>query len=169
MASGKTSVGKLLAQRLGYRFIDTGAMYRALTWEAIRVGIDLEDEARLTQLAAVTKIRLSPCPSVDGTQPSIIVNEQDISSAVSSPEVEKGVSIVSKVAGVREWLVKRQQQMAEPGRVVMVGRDIGTVVRPQAELKVFLLASAEERAQRRYQELAQHGVKTDYESVLTDQ
>lgn len=166
VAVGKSSVGYLLAQRLGYFFIDTGAMYRALTWKAIKLGIDLEDENKLSQLAAATNI--SFVPSYNGKGYSVFVDGEDVSTKVRHREVERGVSLVSKVAGVRSVMVREQQEMAQRGRVVMVGRDIGTVVLPQAELKVYLMASAEERARRRYLELVSQGENVDYDVILAE-
>lgn len=148
VAVGKSTVGKLVAQKLGYDFIDTGMMYRALTWLALKLGLDIEDEAALSKLAAETRI-------------------EDVTGDLHHPEVEAKVSEVSKVAGVREALVAQQRRMAEKGKVVMAGRDIGTVVLPQAELKIFLGASPEERARRRYREKAERG-EANYEDILAE-
>lgn len=161
VAVGKSSVGKLLAQRLGYRFIDTGAMYRALTWKALKLGIDLEDEQGLAQLAAETRIDLAH-------NGEVFVDGQKVTEAIRSRQVEGGVSLVSKVAGVRQALVRRQREMARGGNVVMAGRDIGTVVLPQADLKVYLEASARERARRRYRELVERDEVADYQAILAD-
>lgn len=162
-AVGKNAVGSLLAKRLGYRFVDTGAMYRALTWKAIQLGIDLTNEETLAKLAAETDINL--IPSENDEPYHIIVNGHDVSHDIRSDSVEKGVSLVSKVAGVRQVLVAQQRDLAQNDHVVMVGRDIGTVVLPDADLKIFLSASVGERAHRRHRELVKCGVQSDYESV----
>ena len=160
-ACGKTTVGRLLAKKLGYRFVDTGAMYRALTWEALRLGVDIEDEGALGRLAESTRMELLP----DGDD-GIIVNGRYINNELRSPEVDFGVSPVAKVAGVRKVLVRNQQLMARGGNIVMVGRDIGTNVLLDAELKVYLDVSVEEQARRRYKEMIEQGEKADYEEIL---
>jgi cytidylate kinase len=160
-ACGKTTVGRLLARKLGYRFIDTGAMYRALTWEALRLGVDIEDEGALSNLAEKTKMEI-PDEGDDG----IVVNGRYISRELRSPEVDFGVSPVAKVSGVRKVLVREQRLMAKEGGVVMVGRDIGTNVLLEADLKVYLDVSVEEQARRRYKELVEQGEKADYEDIL---
>jgi cytidylate kinase len=159
-AVGKSAIGSLLAQRLGYRFLDTGAMYRALTWLALELGIDLEDEKALEELALEASIELA--------SEGVMVGGRDVSPDIRREEVERGVSLVSKVAGVRRALVAKQRQMAQGGEVVVAGRDIGTVVLPHAELKLYLIASPEERARRRYLELVQRGQKGNYEQVLAE-
>ena len=160
-ACGKTTVGKLLAKKMGYRFVDTGAMYRALTWEALRLGVDIEDEGALGSLAARTKMELPP----DGDD-GIIVNGRYINSELRRPEIDFGVSPVAKVADVRKVLVRNQRLMAKDGNIVMVGRDIGTNVLLDADLKVYLDVSVEEQARRRYKEMVEQGEKADYEDIL---
>ena len=161
-AVGKNAVGRLVAREMGYRFLDTGAMYRAVTWLALEQGIGLEDEEALSELAAGVQFDL--VPQSDGDC-SIMVNGRSLGPELRSQEVDRGVSLVAKVGGVRGPLVASQQQLAEKGGVVMVGRDIGTVVLPQADLKLYLIASAEERARRRFLEL-DGGL--DYDEVLAD-
>ena len=163
VAAGKSTIGRLLAHRLGYRFVDTGAMYRALTWEAIRLDIGLEDEEALSRLVTNTKIELSSTGDC-----YVLVNGQDISADIQNFEVEAGVSLVAKVARVREVLVEQQRRLAQGGEMVMAGRDIGTTVLPRAELKVYLVASLEERARRRYLELIERGETADYHAILAD-
>jgi cytidylate kinase len=138
-------------------------MYRALTWKAIRLNIDLEDEEALSRLATNTKIEL---PSTGDS--GVLVNGQDITADIQNFEVEAGVSLVAKVARVREVLVKQQQRLAQGGKIVMAGRDIGTTVLPHAELKVYLVASIEKRAKRRYLELIERGETADYHTILAD-
>ena len=160
-ASGKTTMSRLLAQRLGYRFIDTGAMYRALTWEAVRLGIDIEDEEALERLAEVTEMEFAP----EGDE-GIVVNGRYINPELRSPEVEYGVSPVAKVAGVRRVLVESQRSMAAGGKLIMAGRDIGTNVLTDADLKIYLDVSVEEQARRRYREIIGRGEEADYEKIL---
>lgn len=164
-AVGKTTVGQLVARRLGYRFVDSGEVYRALTWLALHRGIGTCDELNLCRLAseAKTEIRWSP----DGEHHSVVVDGFDVTAEIYSQRVEAEVSTVSRVAGVRKCVVAYQRTMAEEGRLVMAGRDIGTVVLPQAHLKVFLVASQEERAKRRYHE-KQGSTDMTYEDILAE-
>lgn len=164
-AAGKSTVGTIVAQKLGYSFVDTGEMYRALTWLALHYNIDLTDEGMLSKLAAEAKIEVA-CQEGRGYN-SVSINDFDVTAEIHSPQVEAGVSLVSKVAAVREALVAKQRRMAEKGNVIMAGRDIGTVVLPQAGLKVFLVASAEERARRRHGEQLEEG-NLDYKDILAE-
>lgn len=163
---GKTSLGRLLAQRLGYRFYDTGSMYRALTWLAVQQGIGLKDEEALSQLAARARFQVRPC--WDGGGDRILIQGRDVTLEIRSCQVEEGVSLVAEVAGVRQALAARQRALARGGRVILAGRDIGTVVLPRAQLKVFLTASPQERAQRRFREMVGQGKNTSYDRVLAD-
>lgn len=171
-ASGKTVVGRRLAQLLGYRFLDTGAMYRAVTLLALEQSIALDDAEALTRIAKEMDFHTIEPAAVDreqgGDSPRVLVNGRNVTSDVRSPRVDRAVSQVSQVPGVRYALVRLQQEIGRQGSVVMVGRDIGTVVLPDAKLKVFLEASAAVRARRRYEEMAQHGVATRYADVLAD-
>ena len=161
VASGKSTVGACLARRLGYRYVDTGTMYRALALVAVRLGIDLEDEGELERLARET--------SIDVTADSkVLVNGRDVSAGLTRREVEAAVSLVARAAGVRQVLVAQQRQMAQGGSVVMVGRDIGTTVMPDAELKVYLGASPQERARRRYSEVVKRGEAAQLPDILAD-
>jgi cytidylate kinase len=165
VAVGKSSVGSLLAKRLGYVFFDTGMMYRAFTWKVLKSGISTDDEQKLLQLANTTKFDFVP---LQGCYLSPFIDDEDVSSRLSYPEVEANVSLVSKVAKVRQTLILEQRRLAQRGRLVMAGRDIGTVVLPWAELKIFLTASTEERARRRYKELLDRGENSSLEIVLAD-
>jgi cytidylate kinase len=165
VAVGKSSVGSLLARRLGYVFFDTGMMYRAFTWKVLNSGISIEDEQKLCQLANTTKFDFVP---LQGCYLSPIIDDEDVSSKLFHPEVEANVSLASKIAGVRQTLILEQRRLAQRGKVVMAGRDIGTVVLPWAELKIFLTASTEERARRRYKELLKRGENSSLEIVLAD-
>jgi cytidylate kinase len=166
VAVGKSSVGSLLARRLDYVFFDTGMVYRAFTWKAIKSGISPGDEEKLCQLVNTTKFDFVPIKS--GWYLSPLIDDEDISSKLLCPEIEEQVSLTSKTAGVRQALVLEQRRLAQRGKLVMAGRDIGTVVLPWAELKIFLTASTEERARRRYKELLERGENTSLEIVLAD-
>jgi len=165
VAVGKSSVGSLLARRLGYVFFDTGMMYRAFTWKVIKSGISIEDEQKLCQLANTTKFDFVP---LQEWRLSPFIDDEDVSSKLLCPEVEAQVSRASKIAGVRQTLIQEQRRLAQRGKIVMAGRDIGTVVLPWAELKIFLTASTEERARRRYKELLERGENQSLEIVLAD-
>ncbi len=166
MAAGKSAVGMLLAARLGYRFIDTGVMYRAVTWAALKDGLDPEDEANVTALAEETNIEVSAGDAAGVSR--IIVNGQDVTGVLRTKEVEQGVSLVSRFTGVRAAMVAHQRALAEVGMLIMAGRDIGTVVLPDADLKIFLTASPEERARRRHQEMLDAGQAVELEQVLAE-
>jgi CMP/dCMP kinase len=165
VAVGKSSVGSLLAKRLGYVFFDTGMIYRAFTWKAMKSGISPEDKEELCQLATATEFDF--VPSKEGVL-SVFIDGEDVSSRLLCPEIERLVASIAKVAEVRQAMVSQQRKLAQRGKVVMAGRDIGTVVLPWAELKVFLTASPEERAKRRYRELSQRGENGSLETVLAD-
>ena len=156
-ASGKSSVGYLVAERLGYLFLDTGATYRALTWLALQRGVHLEDEEGLVRLAAQVDMKLGPPAAGSSERCTIWVDGEDLTSVLRRPDVETGVSLVSRVPQVRRAMVAVQRRLASRRRVVMAGRDIGTVVLPSADLKVYLDASVEERARRRQEEMAALG------------
>jgi len=166
VAVGKSSVGSLLARRLGYVFFDTGMVYRAFTWKVIKSGISIEDEQKICQLANTTKFDFVPIKS--GWYLSPLIDDEDISSKLPCPEIEEQVSLTSKIAGVRQALVLEQRRLAQRGKLVMAGRDIGTVVLPWAELKIFLTASTEERARRRYKELLERRENSSLGIVLAD-
>jgi cytidylate kinase len=165
VAVGKSSVGLRLAKRLGYVFFDTGMIYRAFTWKVLESGVSSQDEPNLCQLATTTEFDFSP--SKDGAL-SVFIDGEDVTSRLLSPEIEELVASVAKVAGVRQAMVSEQRELAERGKVVMAGRDIGTVVLPQAELKIFLTASTEVRAERRYKELLKRGQNSSLAMVLGD-
>ncbi|MGZ9224321.1 MAG: (d)CMP kinase [Anaerolineales bacterium] len=166
-ASGKSTLGLRLANALGYLFIDTGIMYRAVTWLALQRGVDVYDEAALTALAEKTQIDIAPASRSDGRAGDVLVEGTDITWETRLPEVEANVSIVSAYRGVRSALSQQQRRIGQRGHIVMVGRDIGTVVLPEADLKIYLDASAEQRARRRYDEIIGRGTQADYNEILT--
>ncbi len=165
-ASGKSTLAERLAKALGYLYFDTGVMYRAVTWAALQRGIAMEDADKLTELAANLDIDVRPPSADDGRAYDVLVNGQDVTWAIRSPEVDKWVSVVAAHPGVRAALTEKQRAIGRRGKVVMVGRDIGTVVMPDADLKIYLDASAEERARRRYRERLARGEKADYAQIL---
>ena len=166
-ASGKSTVGRAIAERLGYLFFDTGVMYRAVTLAALRRGIDPGDEARVTKVAETASIDVkSASESGDGWPYTVLLDSEDVTGAIFSAEVDANVSQVSAYRGVRVAMVRRQREIGVRGRVVMVGRDIGTVVLPEAAVKIYLDASLEERARRRWAELRARGIDRPYAAVL---
>jgi cytidylate kinase len=165
-ASGKSTLGRSLAKSLGYLFFDTGIMYRAVTWLALKLDIDLSDEAKVTALAEQTQIDIAPASKADGRVNDILIAGQDITWETRLPEVDANVSVVSAHRGVRTALSNQQRRIGQRGKIVMVGRDIGTVVLPEADLKIYLDASAEQRAKRRYDEIIARGGKAEYNDIL---
>jgi cytidylate kinase len=165
-ASGKSTIGKRLADTLGYLFFDTGVMYRAITWLALQRRLGMSDEGAITSLAESVSIDVRPPSKADGRACDVIVEGQDITWETRRPEVDANVSVVSAYPGLRRALLAQQRRSGQRGRVVMVGRDIGTVVLPEADLKIYLDASAEVRARRRYDELIALGKQADYDEIL---
>lgn len=165
-ASGKSTIGRLLAEELGYVYLDTGVMYRAVTWAALVRHIPIEDEEAVTGLARTLRIDVLRPTIDDGRQCTVLVDGQDVTWDIRRPEVDHGVSPVSAYAGVREALTEEQRRMGWQGRIVMVGRDIGTVVLPKADLKIYLDATLEERAGRRYREILARGEPAVLADVL---
>ena len=165
-ASGKSTIGKRLADELNYLFFDTGVMYRAVTWIALESGTDIRDEEAVTRLARETPIDVAPASKSDGRACDVIVAGRDITWETRRPEVDANVSVVSAYAGVRREMSQQQRRIGQRGRVVMVGRDIGTVVLPEADLKIYLDADPEERARRRYEEIRARGGEADYDEIL---
>ena len=166
--SGKSTLGHLLAQRLGYLYFDTGALYRAVSLAALEHGVSVDDDVSLTELARRVQIDVVEPTVADGRLYTVLLDGHDVTWDIRSPAVDAIVSPVSAVAGVRRALVDRQRRIAQRGKVVMVGRDIGTVVLPDADLKLFVDASLEVRAQRRHAELRGRGEQATYEHVLDE-
>jgi len=155
--AGKSTIGALVAERLGYLFLDTGAMYRAVAHAAMRRGVDPDDADALGRLAREVRIAIGPPTVRDGRAYTVLLDGEDVTWAIRSGDIDRVVPQVARVPAVRDAMVEQQRALAGNGRVVMVGRDIGTVVLPDAERKVFLTASAAERARRRGDELAARG------------
>lgn len=164
-SSGKSTLGNRLAKHLGYLYFDTGVMYRAVTYAALERGIPIEDENAVTHLAEQSQIDVKPPSKADGRSYDVLIDGQDVTWEIRQSDVDGNVSLVSAYAGVRRALSEQQRRIGLQGNVVMVGRDIGTVILPEADLKFYLDASVEVRARRRYTELKERGVQADFESI----
>ncbi|HZS02623.1 MAG TPA: (d)CMP kinase [Chloroflexota bacterium] len=167
-AVGKTTVGRRLAERLGWTFLDTGVLYRALAWRALQDGVAPNDEARLAAMARGLEVQVSRPTIADGRDADLRLGGRDITWEIRAPAVDRIVSIVAALPAVRAALVPAQRRAAAAGPAVVVGRDIGTVIFPDAALKVFLLARPEERARRRARDLAARGAPSEPTAVLAD-
>lgn len=165
-SSGKSTVGLRLAQHLNYLFFDTGIMYRVATLAALQQFNSIENEEQVTRLTESILIDIKRPSKDDGRKEDVLLNGVDVTWAIREPWVEAHVSPVSTYAGVRKVLTAQQRSIGQRGRVVMVGRDIGTVVLPEAGLKIYLAASVEERARRRTKEIQDRGESASYETIL---
>jgi cytidylate kinase len=165
-AAGKSTIAGLLAEQLGYIYLDTGVMYRAVTWVALERGLDIADEETITALAEKVRIDVTRPTVEDGRQYTVYADRTDVTWQIRRPEVDANVSPVSAYPGVRAALTAQQRHIGQRGAIVMVGRDIGTVVLPDADLKIYLDASVEERARRRYLEVRERGEPAEYQKTL---
>ncbi|MBO1910314.1 (d)CMP kinase [Sporosarcina sp. 6E9] len=163
-AAGKSTIAKIAAEKLGYTYIDTGAMYRALTHKALKLGIHINDGKKLEELLRETTIELAP--GVKGQV--VLLDGVDVSEEIRTLEVTNSVSAVSAHSGVRKLMVEKQQVLGSKSSVVMDGRDIGTDVLPGAELKIFMTASVEERAERRHIENSKRGIESSLEQLKSE-
>ena len=161
-SSGKSTVAKIIAKQLGYTYLDTGAMYRSATFLALKNGIEVSTQEKIVELLESNPIRFGR--DENGEQ-LVFLGECDVTLPIRDNQVTNNVSAVAALPLVREKLVHLQQEIAQAGGIVMDGRDIGTVVLPQAELKIFLIASVEERALRRFKENTERGIETDLETL----
>jgi len=164
--AGKSTIGALVAERLGYLFLDTGAMYRAVALAALERGIDPDDAIALETLAREVRINIGPPTIRDGRAYTVLLDGKDVTWDIRDGRIDRVVSQVARVPAVRDAMLEQQRSLAARGRVVMVGRDIGTVVLPDAERKIFLTASAAERARRREEELAARGEQRPRQELL---
>jgi cytidylate kinase len=165
--AGKSTVARLLAQRLGYTYVDSGAMYRAVALHVLHNDIAVSEQDEIAALTRSTPIEFAP--GEDGGAQRILLGGEDVTEEIRSPEVSSVASVISTIPGVRTALVQLQQGMGSSGGVVMEGRDIGTVVFPNAEVKVFLTATAEERASRRHADILARGSATTLDQVRAEQ
>lgn len=165
-ASGKSTLARRLAEELGYLYFDTGVMYRAVTYGALKNGIDINDEGAVASLAQTVEIDVQPPTVQDGRQYDVLLDDGDVTWEIRSAAVDKNVSQVSTYADVRSAMTHIQRQIGLRGDVVMVGRDIGTIVLPEADLKIFLDASVEARARRRFDESRMRGERVDLVDIL---
>lgn len=161
--AGKSTIAKLVAEKLGYAYIDTGAMYRSVAWKFLQTGMEF-DEAAISKLAQDMVIEFKPEANIN----RVFVDGTEVTAAIRSVEVTANVSRVAAIGAVREAMVAQQRRMGEAGGVLMDGRDIGTVVFPNAQLKIFLTASVEERAMRRYKELVAKGEQVELTQLKQD-
>ncbi len=163
--AGKSTISRKAAAELGYIYIDTGALYRTVGLNALRLGVDIQnDDAVIATLTDDLKVELR---FIDGEQ-KMFLNDEDVSTAIRTPEASMAASRVSAVPKVRQYLFDLQKNLAKNNNCIMDGRDIGTVVLPDADVKIFLTASPEARAERRYKELVEKGMEASYEEVLAD-
>lgn len=162
--AGKSSTAKLIAKKLGYIYVDTGALYRTVGLYSIRKGTDTKDAEKVIATLPDVKVELK---FIDGLQ-HVFLNGEDVSDAIRTPEASMGASNVSAIPKVREFLFDLQRSIAANNNCIMDGRDIGTVVLPNADVKIFLTASVEERANRRYKEMLEKGESADYNDILED-
>ncbi|MCH5350136.1 MAG: (d)CMP kinase [Oscillospiraceae bacterium] len=162
--AGKSTIAKAAAKAVGFIYVDTGALYRSIAYYAISKGTNVSDPQAVASLLP----RITPeLKFIDGSQ-HVFVNGEDVSDKIRTPEISMGASAVSAIPAVRDFLFDLQKKIASENNVIMDGRDIGTVVLPDADLKIFLTASAEERARRRHAELTEKGECVDFDSVLAD-
>jgi cytidylate kinase len=164
--AGKSTVAQLVAKRLGFLYIDTGAMYRAATWLAMKKGIPITDGEAIARVAAEADIRLEPGDESTGHRVRVFVNDEEVTQAIRSHEISELVSPVSALSPLRKVMVAQQKALAKRGGVVLDGRDIGTVVMPDADIKIYLTASADVRARRRLKDQQALGEDPDYDELV---
>jgi cytidylate kinase len=165
-AVGKSTMGKLIARKLGFIYIDTGAIYRVITWKVLKNNININDEDMISNLVSNTSITIerANCKSLNDYY-HIFVDGEDVTEEIRNPRIDQNVSQIARLPKIRKQLIHLQRKLAEKGNIVMEGRDIGSVILPQADIKFFFTASEEERIKRRYKELIDKGYSIDYEVV----
>jgi cytidylate kinase len=167
-AVGKSTMGKLIARELGFLYIDTGAIYRAITWKVLKNNINIKDEDMISNLISDTCITIerTNCKSLNDYY-HIFVDGEDVTEEIRNPRIDQNVSQIARLPKIRKQLIYLQRKLAEKGNIVMEGRDIGSIILPQADIKFYFTASEEERIKRRYKELINKGYIIDYEVVKT--
>lgn len=165
-AVGKSTMGKIIARELGFLYIDTGAIYRAITWKVLKKNIDIYDEDTISNLVSNTHITIERKNrnSLKGYY-NIFIDGEDVTEEIRSPEIDQNVSQIAKLPKIRKQLIYLQRKLAKKGNIIMEGRDIGSIILPQADIKLYFTASEEERIKRRYKELIDKGYNIDYKEV----
>ena len=165
-AVGKSTMGKLIARELGFLYIDTGAIYRAITWKVLKNSINVSDENIISNLVSNTRVTIEKvnCMSLNDYY-HIFVDGEDVTEEIRNPRIDQNVSQIARLPKIRKQLIYLQRKLAEKGNIVMEGRDIGSIILPQADIKFYFTASEEERIKRRYKELISKGYSIDYEEV----
>ncbi|HAJ33369.1 MAG TPA: (d)CMP kinase [Candidatus Atribacteria bacterium] len=165
-AVGKSTIGKLIARELGLLYIDTGAIYRAITWKVLKNNININDEEMISNLVSDTCITIERANNKSlNNYYHIFVDGEDVTEEIRNPRIDQNVSQIARLPKIRKQLIYLQKELAEKGNIVMEGRDIGSVILPQADIKFYFTASEEERIKRRYKELINKGYSVDYEEV----
>lgn len=165
-AVGKSTMGKLIARELGFLYIDTGAIYRAITWKVLKNNINVRDEDIISNLVSNICITIEKANSKSlNNYYLIFVDGEDVTEEIRNPRIDQNVSQIARIPKIRKQLINLQRKLAEKGNIVMEGRDIGSVILPQADIKFYFTASEEERIKRRYKELINKGYSMDYEEV----
>ncbi len=161
--AGKSTVALKLAEKLGYKYLDTGAMYRALTYKILKENININNKEKVIELAQNTKITFTP--SKENKKQRILIDNKDVTEHIRNEKIDKNVSMVAQIKGIREYLVKQQQKIAKKGKIIMDGRDIGTNVLPDADFKFYINASLDERARRRFLDEKNKKSEITYEKI----
>jgi cytidylate kinase len=165
-AVGKSTMGKLIARELGFLYIDTGAIYRAITWKVLKNNININDEEMISSMVSNTYITIERANKKSlNDYYHIFVDGEDVTEEIRNPMIDQNVSQIARLPKIRKQLIYLQRELAEKGNIVMEGRDIGSVILPKADIKLYFTASEEERIKRRYKELIDKGYNVDYEEV----
>ena len=162
---GKSTISKLIAQKLGFLYIDTGAIYRAITWKVLKNKINLDDEKLISDLVSKTHLVIKRINNKIGDYYKIFIDGENVTSKIRNPKIDQNVSQIAKLPKIRKQLISLQRELAQEGNIVMEGRDIASKILPNADIKLYFTASEEERIKRRYKEIKKKGYKIDYKEV----